>query len=277
MIMDDKPKRHYDQIDCDVAQSQSLLLARNESEEEFHEESIRRKPSTTAWKLHGSLILIYTVVYIIALVATTRIGSSENDDNNAVNLPLPDRTALIWSGRKFPTAIEDNPFTGAPRPELDEAWHNLLQNDNIRVPRLYLEELNLTTIYTLDGSEGIASLSVYHSLHCLKKVKRMLFKEQYHQGKSELAMARESKHVDHCIEYIRESLMCQPDLSLVTFRWINETAQHDDQSAFYPTNFDVAMHTCADWEALDSWASKRVFNLFNVDLLQRPSPYGADL
>jgi hypothetical protein len=67
--------------------------------------------------------------------------------------------------------------------------------------------------------------------------------------------------------------MCQPDLSLVTFRWINNTAQYEDKSAFYPTNFDVDMHKCANWEALDSWAAGRMFDLFKVDLLQRP---GAD-
>jgi hypothetical protein len=81
------------------------------------------------------------------------------------------------------------------------------------VPKNYLDELNLTSIYTKDGTHGVASLSTYHSLHCLvrapslhsgswdnpnnkqKKVKRMLFKEYYHTGKSEEAMAREMKHV----------------------------------------------------------------------------------
>ncbi|KAK7741829.1 hypothetical protein SLS53_004894 [Cytospora paraplurivora] len=107
-----------------------------------------------------------------------------------------------------------------------------------------------------------------------KKVKRMLFKEHYHADKSAEAMAREDKHVDHCIEYIREALMCQPDLSMVTFRWINNTAQHEDKSAFYPTNFDVDMHTCASWEVLDAWAGQRSFDLFEVDRLLRPGPDG---
>jgi hypothetical protein len=77
---------------------------------------------------------------------------------------------------------------------------------------------------------------------------------------------------DHCVEYIRESLMCQPDLSMVTFRWINNTAQHDDKSAFYPTNFDVDEHTCANWQHLDAWTGERMFDLFRVDLLERPEP-----
>jgi hypothetical protein len=66
--------------------------------------------------------------------------------------------------------------------------------------------------------------------------------------------------------------MCQPDLSMVTFRWINNTAQHEDKTAFYPTNFDVDLHTCAVWQHLDSWAGERMFDLFEVDLLQRPEP-----
>lgn len=68
--------------------------------------------------------------------------------------------------------------------------------------------------------------------------------------------------------------MCQPDLSMVTFRWINNTAQHENKSEFYPTNFDVSMHKCANWEVLDSWAGQRMFDLFQVDRLQRPAPNG---
>lgn len=40
-------------------------------------------------------------------------------------------------------------------------------DDNIRIPIEYLNEKNLTTVYTKDHAEGIASLSIYHSLHCL--------------------------------------------------------------------------------------------------------------
>lgn len=80
---------------------------------------------------------------------------------------MPSRQGLQWENRYFPTKIVDNPLSGDPREELDEAWHEMLKNDNIRVPVSYLSEQNLTSVYTKDGSEAIASLSVYHSLHCL--------------------------------------------------------------------------------------------------------------
>ena len=64
--------------------------------------------------------------------------------------------------------------------------------------------------------------------------------------------------------------MCKPDISLVTFRWIDHTAQHKDPLARYPTNTDSGLHECANWDALDSWAGERVFNLFDTDALKKP-------
>lgn len=121
-----------------------------------------------------------------------------------------------------------------------------------------------------------------------------MYKEHYHANKSGLEMQRQTKHagerqfhsriivrrwynllilleIDHCVEYLRETLMCKPDISLVTFRWINNTTQHPDEpAAFYPTNFDVSPHECMNWEAVNDWAEQRAFNLYDVDLLDRP-------
>ncbi|RAH48964.1 oxidase ustYa family protein [Aspergillus brunneoviolaceus CBS 621.78] len=195
------------------------------------------------WLIHLCILLSYKLLTL----AIVRHALNDRNEETRPALPLPDREGLQWRSRRFPTNIVDNPLAGTPRPELESAWHDLLQNDNIRVPIGYLQEKSLKSVYTQDHTEGIVSLSVYHSLHCLWK------------------------HADHCVEYIRESLMCQPDLALVTFRWINDTAQHAAApTEFYPTNFDVDVHRCADWESLDRWAGQRAFDLSRVDLLDRP-------
>lgn len=99
-----------------------------------------------------------------------------------------------------------------------------------------------------------------------------MYKEHYHVNKTADAFLREKKHADHCVEYIRESLQCNPDLALVTFRWIRNTAQHPEEpDAYFPTNFDRALHHCANWEALDQWAGGRKYDLFDVEGLQRPT------
>ncbi|KAI1126592.1 hypothetical protein F5Y10DRAFT_266911 [Nemania abortiva] len=310
-------KRYYQNGTHESNISQEGLLIDNDHETNYENSPRLPSPTRTNWYLHVPLILFYSLFYLAITISTLHALRSTVKDSKTTNHPcerfriamnqaqmnmtyiyreVPDPNGLIWESRRFPTNIVNNLFAGEPRPELDEAWNHLLQNDNIRVLKAYLEDLNLTTVYTLDGSERIVSLSVYHSFRCLKKVKRMLFKEYCHSGKSDEVMQREARHVgkcaidspgqrikssniqrkqDHCIEYIRESLMCHPDLSMVSFRWINNTAQYEDKTAFYPTNFDVVLHKCANLEALDSWASKRMFDLFDVNLLQRPAPFQA--
>ncbi|PQK15761.1 hypothetical protein BB8028_0006g00830 [Beauveria bassiana] len=266
MFGSDKIARSSADSSLDGGAQERLLDSDSENGHIPPTQTRRKKPIHIPVWAHGIFFSLYTALF---LVLTLRAPSGSKSERH---LPLPSREGLIWEDRKFPTAIVDNPFTGEPREELDEAWHELLKNDNILVPKDYLDERGLHSVYTKEGDEGVASLSVYHSLHCLKKVKRMLFKEHYHKDKTGDAMAREEKHVDHCVEYIREALMCQPDLSMVTFRWINNTAQHSDKSGFWPTNYDVDRHRCANWEALDSWAGQRAFNLFEVDKLDRPMP-----
>ena len=65
--------------------------------------------------------------------------------------------------------------------------------------------------------------------------------------------------------------MCKPDLSLVTFHFINNTAQHaDDPSLQLPTSWDHSLHECANWDSLNNWAGERVFDLYQNDLLRQP-------
>ncbi len=40
----------------------------------------------------------------------------------------PAREALKYEKQIFYSDVEGNPFAGPPRPELDDAWHNLLKS-----------------------------------------------------------------------------------------------------------------------------------------------------
>ncbi|KAF2163208.1 hypothetical protein M409DRAFT_57512 [Zasmidium cellare ATCC 36951] len=224
----------------------------------WHRLSWRRKALA-----HLLLASTYTLIFLIAITAVVR--RSRSLEMNI--LPLSARDAIELELRPFETKTRDNPFTGDPRPELDKAWHGLLENDIIQVSFEDLESLNLRSIELADGSAEIASLSVYHALHCLKKVRHWIYKDYYYPDRDGNKEALERGHANHCIEYIRESLMCHPDLSPVTFSWINGTYGN---GPLLPTNKDVAMHECANWEKLDSWAGDHVFDLFRLDRLRYP-------
>lgn len=66
-----------------------------------------------------------------------------------------------------------NPFRGEPRPELDEAWQSLFDNNNIRLTKEEVDRMNKTSIMLADGSGYYGQISAYHHLHCL--VKRRFF------------------------------------------------------------------------------------------------------
>lgn len=93
--------------------------------------------------LHLLFFLIYTGLYVFFLgrpVCTQSIVPElvtcmfishglkprTSQDNS---LPVPARSAVHWEVRPFETKVRGNPFSGGPRPELDHAWHQLLQSE----------------------------------------------------------------------------------------------------------------------------------------------------
>lgn len=60
-----------------------------------------------------------------------------------------------------------NQFRGEPRPEVDKVWHDLLENNNIRLKKAELRKMNRTAIMLHDGFGYFGQLSAYHHLHCL--------------------------------------------------------------------------------------------------------------
>ena len=66
-----------------------------------------------------------------------------------------------------------------PRPQAANTQAKRRTDDNIQLSHEDLEALNLTSVYLKDGSGEIASLGVYHALHCLVYIS---FQEDIHQG-----------------------------------------------------------------------------------------------
>ncbi|GAB7353816.1 hypothetical protein MBLNU459_g4192t1 [Dothideomycetes sp. NU459] len=150
-----------------------------------------------------------------------------------------------------------NPYKGSPSPELDAAWSELLSPMNVRTSNEELRRMNKSSIALGDGSGFMAVLDVYHRLHCVKYLRHYIHAEYYNV--SDLYIP---EHVDHCLDSIRQALMCNPDLSLVTFDWL------PDYEKPWP-NFD-GKHECADWGKVHDWAQGRSFDIFQKGLIVHP-------
>ncbi|KAL9124977.1 MAG: hypothetical protein Q9217_005756 [Psora testacea] len=96
-----------------------------------------------------------------------------------------------------------------------------------------------------------SAFSVFHQLHCLKGLKDNYW--QLHSGNGQ-ARVHDSQimedippeaHVRHCIDLIRNSLICRPDLTVET----------KNEELGGVTGFGT-LHQCIDWNAVVAWTSK---------------------
>jgi len=86
-----------------------------------------------------------------------------------------------------------------------------------------------------DPSQSVYFVAVFHQLHCLSVVRAALF--HYHEHKEQTV---EWSHMIHCVDSIRQALMCSAD----------DTLLYSNDSQTYG---DGQLHVCRDWRALVKW------------------------
>ncbi|XWW94005.1 hypothetical protein V2A60_001945 [Cordyceps javanica] len=157
----------------------------------------------------------------------------------------PAKTAVEYQKQTIVHEVfEKSKFRGMPRPEVDEAWDDLLRYNDIRVQKADLEKANITSVPLNDEQGGyFVTLDVYHTLHCVNHV-RMSYYSDYYRNPNPIAQQRE--HFDHCIDLLRQTLMCHGDISLHSFEWI------DDYRFPWPT--ERTEHQCRNWDKLVAWS-----------------------
>lgn len=100
--------------------------------------------------------------------------------------------------------------------------------------------------------EYLILLDVFHQLHCLNMIRRRLYPSYYKfndtgpDGEDDLLGL---SHIDHCVDSIRQSLMCHADVTPVIYTW-------SDTSKRYVAKTHVP-HVCRNFDAVSAWASER--------------------
>ncbi|RDW91743.1 hypothetical protein BP5796_02908 [Coleophoma crateriformis] len=97
--------------------------------------------------------------------------------------------------------------------------------------------------YSKDGSwdtndEGYA-LTMHHQIHCLGLMKHVFISAE----RNEPIPSTSFRHMDHCVEYIRQSIMCYGDLTL-------EPLQLGSSQKAIESDTWGSKHFCRDWTAL---------------------------
>ncbi|KAL2000729.1 hypothetical protein VTN02DRAFT_2700 [Thermoascus thermophilus] len=97
----------------------------------------------------------------------------------------------------------------------------------------------------------MANLAVFHQLHCLKTIWQYTYLEHY-KSRNELFSKPDVEihhHLDHCVDLLRQALMCNPDTSIITFKSVDTQAS--------PVPEYGLPRRCRDFEAILQWGLDR--------------------
>lgn len=71
-----------------------------------------------------------------------------------------------------------------------------------------------------DGNGGYyATLSAYHSLHCIKRLHHLLHFDDYYPNMTGIKAQLIRHHGEHCLNILEQTVKCNPDLSALPMQW----------------------------------------------------------
>jgi hypothetical protein len=142
-------------------------------------------------------------------------------------------------------------YVGPPTTEIDMAWDIMLKNRYFTVTEQEAEMAFGKPHGLYNHSDGVGylvGLDVLHTLHCVNELRKALDRSHYYNKETKLAFP-DRGHRDHCLDHIRQQLMCHADMTPIPVIWYEGHGRSFVQS-------DV-VHTCRDWDALHRFISTR--------------------
>ncbi|KAJ5552112.1 hypothetical protein N7494_001490 [Penicillium frequentans] len=164
-------------------------------------------------------------------------------------------SSFTYAGVEFQHHPPQVRYVGEPSPEIDKAWRDLTSGGMFLATE---EEINsqwpgeYSELWNKEKGGYMISLDVYRTLDCLNLLRRGLSPEHYGHTDGEDTKSK----ANHCIERIRQSIMCAGDLTPSPSRYNPGLGRHyidEDYS-----------HTCRNFDRLDRWAKERAMGQLAV-------------
>ncbi|QDS76522.1 hypothetical protein FKW77_005911 [Venturia effusa] len=96
--------------------------------------------------------------------------------------------------------------------------------------------------------ESVFQVDMFHQLHCLQRIRSDLISAKwlYQLNPNRTDTDESSRHTLHCVDYLRQAVMCQGDMTLV--------------STGVDLEFDHSPpRQCRDFEAIGRWVKERMW------------------
>ncbi|KAI0448079.1 hypothetical protein F4803DRAFT_558339 [Xylaria telfairii] len=194
------------------------------------------------WPRRG--LLLHTIFFILYVCFTAIVLIAY-----PLNYSCSRMSTLSWNGKpltlrkqRFVLSLE-SPYAGPPSKDIDRAWTKLLDHINLRVSDGEVASSNQTSVRLPNGQGSLVWMDVSHQLHCVKYLRQWIYRDHYHPEVGPEETPHWLLHTDHCLDLIRQALMCRADTSLMTFRWAAGSREP-------MLKLESPEHVCVDWEDL---------------------------
>ncbi|KAL1986125.1 hypothetical protein VTN96DRAFT_6777 [Rasamsonia emersonii] len=167
-------------------------------------------------------------------------------------------------------------YRGPPSPELDAAWSHIAYDMGVvGVPEeealkagLRKGDVRIPPGYKNSGYY-MASLEVTHQLHCVNFLRKAAWLNYpYYKDKGwEFSDPPDEleRHLYHCIEILRQMLMCNADPGLIGYRWVRGREGH-------PYPYMNTPHKCRDFQGMLDWAYENMVSEDADKMVYSPGP-----
>ncbi|RAH55362.1 hypothetical protein BO85DRAFT_479814 [Aspergillus piperis CBS 112811] len=192
------------------------------------------------------LLMLNTIMLVFNLWTTTPHSRQEGFIQKPTDYWLPGfENGIVYEKRQFYSAHSEYAGVG---PEVDAKWHDLTRGA-MGISRQQLTALNNHPDVAVQienagpDQEYLATFDVLHQLHCVDLLRKGIHMDYYKDKDEHFVNQTDERiffHLDHCVDILRQTLMCNDDLSLVTYNWVQGL------EIPYP-NFNT-YHTCKNWD-----------------------------
>ncbi|OTA91448.1 hypothetical protein M434DRAFT_388647 [Hypoxylon sp. CO27-5] len=215
-------------------------------------------------------LLSYIAILLTVIVAAGFVRPTSNE----MLQPMRDRFTLARDLLEFEERQAwyplQHPWNQGPSDEVDELWGDMLYALNLRITQEEVDFLGLNTTnrVRLNGGDYLGVIGGYHHLHCLNNMRIAIHWDYYEAKYGNYArqdvFSRE--HSDHCIDTLRQALMCNPNTEIHTAEWLDRPHELGDKELS-----GQSTTTCVEWDSLDKWARPRALRPGEYSF--RPGPY----
>ncbi|PLB44957.1 hypothetical protein P170DRAFT_450016 [Aspergillus steynii IBT 23096] len=221
---------------------------------------LQSKERYRRWKytlqiLTGICVALYIILLfgIFFLFKNPQVVITDQRCARQLSITGPGLDSVEYETIMFKGAQEgDNPYKGHPGPDLDAAWSQLTEVRHVSVSPEIMVSINKSNNNAVQLADGtyFGATEVFHQLHCLNLIRQHSYKEYYDvDGRRPPGLTDSSatlrKHLDHCIDILRQNIMCNGDTSVITHNWV--------QGYEFPyPNFNTK-HKCRRFEKIVEW------------------------